>query len=90
MSQKFRADYAKTAATSVVPLAQKTHAITTGTVVAGGVISAGTDRAKILVFADQTVENKLLNATSRLDRSVIEVSMVKQNGRWVIDDLQPF
>ncbi|HVT64117.1 MAG TPA: hypothetical protein VHD81_03115 [Mycobacteriales bacterium] len=90
MSRKFRANYAQTAASSVAPLAQKTHAITTGTVAAGGVVSATPTTARILVFANQTVENKLLNATSRLDRSVIEVTMVKENGRWVIDNLQPF
>ncbi|HVS66951.1 MAG TPA: hypothetical protein VHE56_00255 [Mycobacteriales bacterium] len=90
MSRKFRANYAETAAKSVTPLAQKTHAVTTGTVAAAGVVSATPTTARILVFADQTVENKLLNATSRLDRSVIEVTMVKQNGRWVIDNLQPF
>jgi Mce-associated membrane protein len=90
MSRTFRADYAKTAATSVAPLAQKTHAVTTGTIAAAGVESAGPDHARILVFADQTVQNTLLNATSRLDRSVIEVFMVKQDGRWVINDLQPF
>jgi hypothetical protein len=90
MSRKFRANYAQTAASSVAPLAAKTHAITTGTVAAGGVVSATEDTARVLVFANQTVENKLLNATSRLDRSVIEVTMVKENGRWVIDNLQPF
>jgi hypothetical protein len=90
MSRKFRANYAQTAANSVTPLAQRTHAVTTGTVAAAGVVSATPTTARILVFADQTVQNKLLNATSRLDRSVIEVSMVKENGRWVIDNLQPF
>jgi hypothetical protein len=89
MSRGFRANYAQTVAQSVAPLAQKTHAITTGTIAAAGVISASATTARILVFANQTVENKLLNATSRLDRSVIEVSMLKENGRWVIDKLQP-
>ena len=90
MSKAFRANYAQTAASSVAPLATKTHAVTTGMIVAGGVISATPNSAEVLVFANQTVENKLLNATSRLDRSVIEVSMVKQDGHWVINDLKPF
>jgi hypothetical protein len=42
------------------------------------------------VYADQTVQNNLLKTTSRLDQSVIEVSMVKRGGRWLIDNLQPF
>jgi hypothetical protein len=90
MSRSFRANYAQTAAKSVAPLAEKTHAITTGSIAAGGVISASPDTATILVFANQTVENKLLNATSRLDRTVIEVTMIKEDGRWVINGLQPF
>ena len=90
MSKAFRANYAQTAASSVAPLATKTHAVTTGMIVAGGVISATPNSAEVLVFANQTVENKLLNATSRLDRSVIEVSMVKQDGHWLINDLKPF
>jgi hypothetical protein len=90
MSTSFRATYARTASSEVTPLAQKTHAVTTATIVAGGVISATPDSAKVLMFADQTVQNNLLNATSRLDRSVIEVPMIKQNGRWVINGLNPF
>jgi Mce-associated membrane protein len=89
MSKSFRANYAETAAKSVTPLATKTHAVTTATIVSAGVISASSNSARILIFADQTVENKLLNATSRLDKSVIDVSMVKQDGRWVIEDLRP-
>ena len=54
------------------------------------IISATANSAKILVYADQTVQNNLLKTTSRLDRSVIEVSMLKQGGRWLIDNLQPF
>ncbi|HVT20433.1 MAG TPA: hypothetical protein VHE57_03475 [Mycobacteriales bacterium] len=90
MSRKFRASYAETAATSVTPLAQKTHAISTGTVAAGGVVMATPERARVLVFANQVIQNQQLNATSRLDRSVIDVSMVKEDGHWVIDDLNPF
>jgi Mce-associated membrane protein len=89
MSKSFRADFAGIAAKSVTPLATKTHAVTTATIVSAGVISATSNSAQILVFADQTVENKLLNATSRLDKSVIDVSMVKQDGHWLINNLNP-
>jgi hypothetical protein len=90
LTPKFRTSYARTAASSVVPLARQTHAVSTATVAAAGVVSAGADSAKILVYADQTVQNNLLKTTSRLDQSVIEVSMVKRGGRWLIDNLQPF
>lgn len=90
MSRRFRASYADTAATTVTPLAKQTHAVTTGTIAAGGVVAATPDTARVLVFANQVVQNRRLNATSRLDRSVIDVRMVKEDGRWVIDDLRPF
>jgi Mce-associated membrane protein len=90
LTPRFRASYARTTTSSVVPLARKTHAISTATVAAAAVVSAGADSATILIYADQTVQNNLLKATSRLDQSVIEVSMVKQGGRWLIDNLQPF
>jgi Mce-associated membrane protein len=90
MSNTFRAKYAKTAATEVTPLAQKNQATSVGTIAAAGVISASSSKVSVLVFADQTNTNKLLGDKSRLDRSVIEVTMVKQSGHWVIDNLQPF
>jgi Mce-associated membrane protein len=90
MSRVFRAKYAQTAATDVTPLAKQTQAVTTGTVAAAGVISATTSTVRVLVFADQTNTNKLIAPRSRLDSSAIEVTMVKQSGRWVIDDLEPF
>jgi Mce-associated membrane protein len=90
MSTSFRANYAQTASQQVAPLARHNHAVTTGTIAAAGVISATATKVQVLVFADQTVQNKLLNATSRLDRSVIQVSMIKQGGHWVIDGLTPF
>jgi Mce-associated membrane protein len=90
LTPKFRASYAQTTAMSVVPLARKTHAISTATIAASGVISAGSHSAQVLVYADQTVQNNLLKATSRLDRSVIEVTMVKTGGRWLISNLEPF
>lgn len=86
----FARNYAQTATTSVAPLARRTHAISTATVAAAGVISATRTTAEILVYADQTVRNSLLKSTSRLDRSVIEVSMVEQNGKWLINNLSPY
>jgi Mce-associated membrane protein len=90
MSRRFRASYTHTTATEVRALALKNHTSVDATVAAAGVVTATSDQVKVLVFADQVVQNKLLNATSRLDQSTIEVTMVKENGRWVIDNLQPF
>jgi Mce-associated membrane protein len=90
MTTKFRASYARTAATSVTPLATQTNTTTNATIAAAGVISASSNKVLVLVFADQASTNKHLAGKTRLDRSVIEVTMVKQGDRWLIDDLQPF
>lgn len=91
MSPSFRASYLHTMTTEVGPLAQQIHAVTNATVVAAGVESGATPtRVKLLVIADQVVQNVKLNATSRLDESTNEVTMVKQGGRWVIDDVTTF
>jgi Mce-associated membrane protein len=90
MSKSFRVDYAHTATASLTPLAKKEHSVTTATIVAAAVSAATPNSAQVLVYADQTVENKLLNATSRLDTSIVAVSMVKQDGRWVINELTTY
>jgi Mce-associated membrane protein len=90
MSTKFRASYAHTQASQVKALALKNHSSSHATVVAAGVVSATANRVKVLVFADQVVQNTLLQATSRLDQDQIELFMVKQGGRWVIDDVHTF
>lgn len=90
LTSSFAQSYLQTADSSVKPLATKTHAVSTATIAAAGVISATAGSAQILVYADQTVQNKLLKTTSRLDRSVIEVSMVLQNGKWLVSGLSPF
>jgi Mce-associated membrane protein len=90
MSAKFRANYVHTMTTQVRPLALKNHASSKATVVAAGVVSATPSRVRILLFADQVAQNVLLSATSRLDQTVNQVTMVKQSGRWVIDDVKTY
>jgi Mce-associated membrane protein len=90
MTTSFAANYAHTTASEVTPLAARTHAVSTATIAATAVVTAGPDRAVVLVYADQTVQNNLLHATSRLDRTVIKVTMVRRGERWLIENLQPF
>lgn len=82
------ASYRKTAAGSVTPLARRYHAVSRATVESEGVSAATADTATVLLFVDQTVTNSQL-AQPRLDRTRIKASMVKVNGRWLIDALSP-
>ena len=88
LTSKFRKEYDKTTAAGVEPLAKKYQARSTAQVSAAGTISTTTDRVVVLVFVDQTVTNSQLSAP-RLDRSRIDVTLVEQGGRWLIDRLSP-
>jgi Mce-associated membrane protein len=90
LTKHFRAQYVKTTAAGVEPLAAKYRATSTAVVPQGaaGVVSISLTRAVVLVFVSQTVTNSQL-AAPRLDRSRIDVSLVRIGGRWLIDDLKP-
>jgi Mce-associated membrane protein len=88
MTPGFRDSYERSTRTSVVPLATKEHAITTASVSASGVRTAAPNAVTVLVFANQTVQNSLI-AHPRLDRTRIDVSMVKVDGKWLVDGLKP-
>lgn len=88
LTARFRKDYDKTTAAGVKPLAAKYKARSSAQVTAAGSVSTGLDRAVVLVFVDQTVTNSQL-AAPRLDRSRIDVRLVRQGDRWLIDGLSP-
>jgi Mce-associated membrane protein len=91
LTPRFRRQYGKATANGVEPLAAKYRATSTAVVPEGGAgaVSVSTDRVVVLVFVDQTVTNSQLSAP-RLDRSRMNVTMVHQGGRWLIDALRPF
>jgi Mce-associated membrane protein len=86
LSPKFRKQYDDTTAKGVKPLAAKYKAISSADVSAAGIVEAERDRAVVLVFVNQTVTNSQLTAP-RLDRSRIDVTLVRSNGHWLIDKL---
>lgn len=88
LTAKFRKKYDETTAAAVKPLAQKYQARSSAQVTAAGNITTGVDKAVVLVFVDQTVTNSQLSAP-RLDRSRIDVTLVRQGDRWLIDALSP-
>jgi Mce-associated membrane protein len=88
LTPNFRKQYIRTTAKGVQPLAAKYKAISSADVTASGVVDNGVDRAVVLVFVSQTVTNSLLSAP-RLDRSRINVTLVRSGGRWLIDKLAP-
>ena len=88
LTARFRKEYDRTTAAGVKPLAAKYKAQSSARVSAAGTVSIAPERVVVLVFVDQTVTNSQL-AAPRLDRSRINVTMVHQGGRWLIDHLSP-
>jgi Mce-associated membrane protein len=88
LTPEFRKRYITTTAKAVKPLAAKYKAITSAAVTSAGLVSAEEDEATVLVFVAQTSTNSRA-ANPRLDRSRVNVTMVRGDGGWLIDDLQP-
>lgn len=88
LTERFRKKYDKTTAAAVEPLAAKYKAQSSAQITAAGTVSVDVDRVVVLVFVDQTVTNSQL-AAPRLDRSRINVTLVRQGDRWLIDQLAP-
>jgi Mce-associated membrane protein len=88
MTPSFKANYTHETASSVKGPAVKYHAVSVATVEGAGVASMTSSRATVLVFVDQTVRNTQLSAP-RLDRSRVQVSLVRSGGKWLINNLSP-
>jgi Mce-associated membrane protein len=88
MTASFASDYKSKTAHDVQALALKYHAVSVATVSSAGVGSMSSSRATVLVFVDQTVRNTQLSAP-RLDRSRVQVSLVRSGGKWLINNLSP-
>ena len=88
LTATFRKKYDKTTAAAVEPLADKYKARSSAQVTATASVTTAVDRVVVLVFVAQTVTNSQL-AAPRLDRSRINVTLVRQGDRWLIDRLAP-
>ncbi|HEY7948509.1 MAG TPA: hypothetical protein VID75_12600 [Acidimicrobiales bacterium] len=64
----------------------KFHATAAAKVVSEGLVWASTSRAVVLVFLDQTVTNST-NSKPTTDRSQVEITLVNDQGRWLIDQV---
>jgi Mce-associated membrane protein len=83
----FRRDFNKTSSTLKALLTQY-DATATGKVVAAGIETLTSSRAVVLLFIDQTVTNTVQKPNSVTQPLRVELTMVRQGGRWLIDNLQ--
>jgi Mce-associated membrane protein len=62
------------------------HATAVAHVVSAGIVSATTSRAVALVFLTQKIKNTTQSGTTT-DRSQVEITLVRSQGRWLIDQV---
>ena len=69
------------------PLLTQTQATSKGAVPGAGVVTVDENRAVVVVFLDQTIKNSN-TAQPRVDRSRMQVTIVKEDGVWKLDHLE--
>jgi Mce-associated membrane protein len=85
MTPDFAKNYTETSNRLKPTLMQyKTHV--TAKVQGAGVTSAGTSKAVVVLFLDQTVKTSQ-SSTARIDRNRLEIHLQLQKGKWLVNKL---
>lgn len=67
-------------------LIKEHQAVSKGEVVASGVQSIEPERAVVVLFVDQTISNTN-SPQPRIDRNRMRMTLVRQDDRWLVDDV---
>jgi F0F1-type ATP synthase membrane subunit c/vacuolar-type H+-ATPase subunit K len=89
MTNGFAKQYTDTFERVVRPAAEQNQARVTATVQASGVIRATPDTARVLVFVDQSTSSKA-NPDPQVALNRVEMSMVREGGSWLVDDISSY
>jgi Mce-associated membrane protein len=81
----FRATFAQSSA-SLGQVLAKYKATSVAQILAAGVASASTSKVVAVIFVNQTVSNSKTSSTTT-DQSRLEMTLLHQNGRWLIDNV---
>lgn len=84
---KFKQDFTATS-NDLSKLLSQYNATATGQVVAVGLQSVSGSKAVALLFIDQTVTNTVQKPNSVTQPLRVQLTMLRQNGQWLIDALQ--
>lgn len=76
----------KDASGQLTTLLTQNKAISKGRVLHVGVSEISDDRAVVLVFVDQTINN--LNTKDRIDRNRMVLTLLDEDGSWKLDDVK--
>ena len=89
MTSDFAKKYSDTFQKVVKPAAQANHARVTATVLASAAVRTTPDTARVIVFVDQaTTSAKTQRPKLALNR--VEMSMVREGGTWLVDDISSY
>jgi Mce-associated membrane protein len=72
---------------AMTPLLTQTQATSQGSVPVAGVVEADETRAVVILFLDQTIKNTN-TAQPRTDRSRMQLTVLKQDGVWKLDQVE--
>lgn len=89
MTDDFAEKYTDTFEKVVAPAAEQTSAKVTAEVQASGVVRASADRARVLLFVDQTTVSSA-NETPQQALNRVEMIMVREGDRWLVDDVTSY
>jgi Mce-associated membrane protein len=82
----FADDYRATTSEVVRPTAERYQAVVKADVVAASTVSAGPDRATVLLFVNQTTTSTRLDGP-KVDLNRVRVTLVQRDGTWLVSDL---
>lgn len=88
LTPRFGADYRRLFQTTISPTAAKYRGVVTAELVAVGLESSGGGHATVLAFVDQTTTTRVLPAP-RVDASRVQVKLLRVDGKWRIDAIDP-
>ena len=90
MTPAYAKKYADTYTRLVKPNAAKLHAKVEADVKGSGVMQADGHRATVLLFVDQTTTSTANDGQPQLALNRVKMSMVKENGTWLVDSISSY
>lgn len=77
----------KQVSASLTELIKQNQAVSDGSVLSAGIVDADANHAVVALFVDQKITNTN-NPQPRIDRNRMQMTLVHENGRWLIDDIK--
>ncbi len=77
----------KQVSASLTELIKQNQAVSDGSVLSAGIVDADANHAVVALFVDQKITNTS-NPQPRIDRNRMQMTLVHDNGRWLIDDIK--